>query len=160
MDVLIFKSFYLESCIWPDVTSQWIWQRNSECASYLVQISKVRWRPCNDYASVQGRKHEPYTCIWMACWNSLNPKKARQVMSKVKSILFIFFDIKGIVHAESILMVFTFTPKKKKLHGLGPRANYTDRATTACRWSDCQLLWIEGATWSAWRIPTAVFSVF
>jgi hypothetical protein len=25
--------------------------------------------------------------------------------------------------------------------------------------SDCQLLWIEGATWSAWRIPTAVFSV-
>jgi hypothetical protein len=29
--------------------------------------------------------------------------------------------------------------KKKKLHGLSPRANYTDRATAAC-W----LLWIEG----------------
>jgi hypothetical protein len=49
---------------------------------------------------------------------------------------------------------------KKKLHGLSPRANYTDLATAACRRSDCQLLRIEGATWSAWRIPTAVFSVF
>jgi hypothetical protein len=48
---------------------------------------------------------------------------------------------------------------KTKLHGLRPRANYTDRATTACRRSDCQLLQIEGATWSAWRIPPAVFSV-
>jgi hypothetical protein len=28
---------------------------------------------------------------------------------------------------------------KKKLHGLSPRANYTDRATVACRRSDCQL---------------------
>jgi hypothetical protein len=37
----------------------------------------------------------------------------------------------------------------KKLHGLSPQANYTDRATTACRRSDCQLLRIEGATWSA-----------
>jgi hypothetical protein len=48
----------------------------------------------------------------------------------------------------------------KKLHVLSPRANYTDRAIAACRRSDCQLLRIEGATWSAWRIPTAVFSVF
>jgi hypothetical protein len=38
--------------------------------------------------------------------------------------------------------------KQNKLHGLSPRANYTDRATTACRRSDCQLLRIEGATWS------------
>jgi hypothetical protein len=50
--------------------------------------------------------------------------------------------------------------KKTKLHGLSRRANYTDRATPACRRSDCQLLRIEGATWPAWRIPTAVFSVF
>jgi hypothetical protein len=38
---------------------------------------------------------------------------------------------------------------KTKLHGLSPRKNYTDRATAACRRSDCQLLRIEGATWSA-----------
>jgi hypothetical protein len=29
--------------------------------------------------------------------------------------------------------------KKTKLHGLSPRANYTDRATATCRRSDCQL---------------------
>jgi hypothetical protein len=39
--------------------------------------------------------------------------------------------------------------KKTKLQGLSPRANYTDRATAACRRSDCQLLRIKGATWSA-----------
>jgi hypothetical protein len=33
--------------------------------------------------------------------------------------------------------------KKNKLHGQSPRANYTDRATAACRWSDCQLLRIK-----------------
>jgi hypothetical protein len=49
---------------------------------------------------------------------------------------------------------------KLKLHGLSPRANYTDRATAACRRSHCQLLRIEGATWSAWRIPMAIFSDF
>jgi hypothetical protein len=38
---------------------------------------------------------------------------------------------------------------KTKLRGLGPRANYTDRATAACRRSQCQLLRIPGATWSA-----------
>jgi hypothetical protein len=41
------------------------------------------------------------------------------------------------------------TQKKNKLHCLSPRANYTDLATAACRRSDCQLLRIEGATWSA-----------
>jgi hypothetical protein len=39
--------------------------------------------------------------------------------------------------------------QKNKLHGLSPRANYTDRATAACRQSDCQLVRIKGATWSA-----------
>jgi hypothetical protein len=52
------------------------------------------------------------------------------------------------------------TSKTNKLHGLSPRANYTDRAIAACRRSDCQLVRIENATWSAWRIPTTAFSVF
>jgi hypothetical protein len=34
--------------------------------------------------------------------------------------------------------------RKNKLRGLSPRANYTDRATAACRQSQCQLLRIEG----------------
>jgi hypothetical protein len=49
---------------------------------------------------------------------------------------------------------------KTKLRGLSLRENYTDRATAACRRSDCQLVRIDGATWSAWRIPPAVFSRF
>jgi hypothetical protein len=39
-----------------------------------------------------------------------------------------------------------YSQEIKKLHGLSPRANYTDRATAACRRSDCQLL--EG-----YRVP-------
>jgi hypothetical protein len=39
--------------------------------------------------------------------------------------------------------------RTNKLHGLSPRANYTDRATADCRRNDCQLLRIIGATWSA-----------
>jgi hypothetical protein len=34
---------------------------------------------------------------------SLRPKNVRQVKSKVKFMLIIFFDIKGIVHKEFIL---------------------------------------------------------
>jgi hypothetical protein len=49
---------------------------------------------------------------------------------------------------RSILAISKLT-KKTKLHGLSPRANYTDRATDACRRSDCQLLRTKGATWSA-----------
>jgi hypothetical protein len=44
---------------------------------------------------------------------------------------------------------------KKKLHGLSPRANYeyTDRATVACRRSDCRLLRIEGCHVVSVTIP-------
>jgi hypothetical protein len=38
-------------------------------------------------------------------------------------------------HMSSIYTVYI---NIKKLHGLSPRANYTDRATTACRRSDWQ----------------------
>jgi hypothetical protein len=41
---------------------------------------------------------------------------------------------------------------KKKLRGFIRRANHTDRATAACRWSQYQPLRIEDATWSARRI--------
>jgi hypothetical protein len=45
---------------------------------------------------------------------------------------------------------------KKKLCGRSPQANYTDRATAACRQSYYQTLRIEGVAWAAQRIPTAV----
>jgi hypothetical protein len=63
---------------------------------------------------------------------------------------------------ELVSLIFNLisSEKNSKLHGLTPRSNCADRATAACGRSDCQLLRIEGATWSAWWIPTAVFSVF
>jgi hypothetical protein len=66
------------------------------------------------------------------------------------------------VHSNiwQVRLTFPLCMYKKKLHGLSPRANYTDRATAACQRSDRQLFRTEGATWSAWRIPTAVFSIF
>jgi hypothetical protein len=47
--------------------------------------------------------------------------------------------------------------KLSKLRGLSRRANYTDRASSACRRSKCQLFCIEGVAWSAQRIPISVF---
>jgi hypothetical protein len=51
--------------------------------------------------------------------------------------------------AEDLNLRLLKKKQTNKLHGLSPRTNYTDRATAACRRSDCQLLQIEGATWSA-----------
>jgi hypothetical protein len=50
-----------------------------------------------------------------------------------------------VIYAQTLYIYI----KTKKIHGLSPLANYTDRATAVCRRSDCQLLRIEGATWSA-----------
>jgi hypothetical protein len=46
---------------------------------------------------------------------------------------------------------------KNKLRGLSPQANHTDRVTATCQPSYYQIMRIEDATWSEWRIPTAVF---
>jgi hypothetical protein len=35
--------------------------------------------------------------------------------------------------------IYIYINIEKKLHDLSPRANYTDRATAACRQSNCQL---------------------
>jgi hypothetical protein len=50
--------------------------------------------------------------------------------------------------------------KQSKLLGLSPRANSNDRVTAAWWQSWCHFLRMKGATWSAWRIPMVVFSVF
>jgi hypothetical protein len=63
-----------------------------------VQIS-ANGDPGNDQTSIQGRKNEPYT----ESPNSLRPRKASQVKIIAKSMLFILFDIKDIVHKEFVL---------------------------------------------------------
>jgi hypothetical protein len=77
---------------------------NKGTASNFVQISEeMRRRPCNDLTSVQGRKNEPYI---KKNPNLPRPKKARQVKSKVKSMLIIFFDIKMIVHRPTVYSTY------------------------------------------------------
>jgi hypothetical protein len=68
--------------------------------------------------------------------------------------------LSGVEHTLTHKTCFVRSLNVFKLHGPSPQANYTDRATAAFRRSNCQLLRIKGATWLAWRIPTAVFSVF
>jgi hypothetical protein len=63
----------------------------------------------------------------------------------------------GSLLGKVLLLSWSTYAPKHKLHSLSPRANYTDRETAACRRSDWKLVRIEGATWSAWRIHTAVF---
>jgi hypothetical protein len=100
MDVLIFTSLYLQSCMWPDGISRWIWKRNRD----VHQILWKSWKKCdgdpsNDLTSIRGRKHEPYT----ESPKSTRTRKPRQVKVTVKGMLIIFFDIKGIVHKEFAL---------------------------------------------------------
>jgi hypothetical protein len=95
VDVLICKSSYLESCIWPDVLSREIRQSNSECASNFVRRSNFSVLGYHWWRKQQLRlwPWEKTTILPME-----KPKLARliamrQVKSKVKSMLIIFFDI-------------------------------------------------------------------
>jgi hypothetical protein len=111
VDVPIFMSFYLESCIWPDAISLRILtagqkqQRVNGCKELQITsndaifLSRVitgdqSWTYGYDPETQQQSSKSP---------NSLRPKKMRQVKSKVKSMLIIFFDIKGIAHNEFVL---------------------------------------------------------
>jgi hypothetical protein len=71
------------------------------------------------------------------------------VVAAAAIIIIIIIIIINVVVKASCIFIAQINYRLKKLHGLSPRANYTDRATAACRRSDCQLLRKEGATWSA-----------
>jgi hypothetical protein len=96
--MLIFYVICLESCIWTDVI--FAMDPTKKQHQNFVQISvKLSQRPWQWISSVGERKHEPYP----EGPNSPRPKKARQVKSKVKNVLIIFFDIKWIFHVEFVL---------------------------------------------------------
>jgi hypothetical protein len=77
---------------------------NKGTASNFVQIPGNVWRrPWQWLDKRPRRKHGLYTDSPY----SPRPKKVRQVKSKVKSMLIIFFDISGIVHKEFVLAVQT-----------------------------------------------------
>jgi histone-lysine N-methyltransferase SETMAR len=107
-------SFYLASCIWPDAISPRILTADQK--QQCVNVCKELWQIASDHATFLSRvitgdeswtySYDPETKQQSSHWkspNSLRPKKARQVKSKVKNMLIIFFDTKGIVHKEFIL---------------------------------------------------------
>ena len=59
-----------------------------------------------------------------------------------------------IFKSPSILQLRGFI--NKKLRGLSPRADYTDRAAAAGRRISANFCGYRGVTWSAQRVPTAV----
>jgi hypothetical protein len=87
----------LDSCIWPNVVLLCIWQRNS------IKFCTNLWKSVMETLAVSrqvfGKK------VWAVHRKSKFAKteKAEQVKSKVKSMLIIFFDLKGIDCSQRIL---------------------------------------------------------
>jgi hypothetical protein len=74
---------------------------------------------------------------------TVQPQTALQLRSAHETKGNVMSDLSRTVHVYIYIYIFFF------IRGLSPRANYKDRATAACRRIYCQLLRIEGATWSA-----------
>jgi hypothetical protein len=102
----------------------------------------VQYANCQRYGHLKNYWHLKPRCIKCAGDHFTNQCHRKDLLiSDVSSVVEIFLRItRGI---------WSKLKTKTKLHGLSPRANYTDRATAACRRSDCQLVRLEGATWSA-----------
>jgi hypothetical protein len=62
----------------------------------------------------------PFTRVLNGEVQTPRPKKARQIKSKFKSMLIIFFDVKGIIHKKIVLAFQTVSS-----------AYYSDFTTTA-----------------------------
>jgi hypothetical protein len=145
----------------------WCWLLTS-CASLVPSGSQERQSPCTKSKALQ---HACGACclLYETLPSTLNQIALKLDQNTVITALRVqhSFPLRWMSHKFLLLLCLEFCSccyyyykTKTKLHGLNPRANCADIATAACRRSDCQLLRIEGETWSAWRIPTAVFSVF
>jgi hypothetical protein len=130
------------------------------CDERRRKLHYTKGEECSDWRSITSprgisptfRFHKMLGNSWAAERLASSPEGLRSMeLVKFRAEMILSYT-----HTRTHTQIYIY----KKLLGLSPRANYTDRATGACRRSDCQLVLIEGATWSAWRIPPAVFSVF
>jgi hypothetical protein len=83
--------FFLESCIWSDARRQG-WQVCIKCCANLGKSAKETLAMIRQVLMEESMSHE-----WRVQTHRAQ-EKARQVNSKVKSMLIIFFHIKGILH--------------------------------------------------------------
>jgi hypothetical protein len=93
-----FTSFYLELYIWPDAIARWIRKRNS--AKVCANLGKSATETLAMIGQAFGEEGMNRTQKVQTQWDR---EKAKQVKSKVKSMLIIFFYIKEIVHKEFVL---------------------------------------------------------
>jgi hypothetical protein len=101
----------------------------------LVFLSQCRRKPGNlKYATIACL--QILTCLFIPFHSMLYENQIWNIFLKYPNSLIRITDMRQTYPLAH----------KKKVHGPSPRANYTDRATAACRRSDCQLLRIEGAT--------------
>jgi hypothetical protein len=145
-----------------------------------IQIQSLkRCRYCSLGRWIKKSRRRCFILTWYISWfRSVLEEKCRDNTS-VKDRLFPskFFQ----AHQSSSILHYTHTVKhtitdsesRTRNSGRTNRMLYFDMTqnktnslawardwmTAACRRSYCQLLLIEGATWSAWRFPTAVISV-
>jgi hypothetical protein len=90
----------------------------------------------------------------MSLFQAISESKLERLDSSVSNddlycqIVISFFSVSHI-RDRHVVFLRESPSQTNTLHGLSPRANYTDRSTAACRRSDCQILRTEGATWSA-----------
>jgi hypothetical protein len=125
--------------------------------TWRTEIQLVQFVRLSDRSWLRGGVSLSAAWCWLHWARSCSPGNAYRYVTPCSLV----GGTNVMISGQSVLQIIGNVAKKKtKLHGLSSRANYTDRATAACRRSDCQLLRIEGATWSAWRTPMAVFSVF
>jgi hypothetical protein len=143
--------FYLRLQVKPTQLSSI--DRGSLCLQRQKGLCSVHWALRHDGVWMSGGTAPPFS------WSKNKSTKKTAWSGQLGEP--VCYLVHGCYFASWLLLgTKTKTKTETKLHGLSTQANYTDRATAACRGSECQLLQIEVATWSTWRIPTAVFSAF
>jgi hypothetical protein len=131
-----------------DVCSHW--KQTNDLSQHPSTLGNGLGEPLRSFSWTVSSKYYNYTVTLVYPWNFAHtlPKSWRG-----------FVDRPGQRYMLNGTLVFVapfaqcLAKIKYKLRGLSPRAKYTDRATAVCRRSSCQLLQIDCATWSAWRIP-------
>jgi hypothetical protein len=150
---------------WKNILPPSSWSKSKK-SKQLSQCIQHNVRPWTWRQNIPPNRHERMTKhTASSLLSSIFSAWSVTTLLKVEDLVLILRFINICINNEFASTVYHLIQKSlllllKKLHGLSPQANYTDRATAASRRSYCLRLRIKGATWSAWRIPTAVFSVF